>query len=250
MVARDGLVLPSVVIEPGSWKRTNPSVRNVAAQAIMLVLDGLLLSDVVLAGYPSAELIGPGDVLWSPDRCPPGDTLLPVGVELTALEPTRVAVLDEQLQLAAARWPPVVVALLNRMEQRGWRLAKQAAICHLPTVHLRLLALFWHLAERWGKVAPGHLVLPVRILHRTLGQMVGADRSTVSLALRHLSDAGSVTRRPDGAWILSGDPREALELWADRGPPRFASLVTDADRGGKRSSREQSPERAGVCFQR
>jgi CRP/FNR family cyclic AMP-dependent transcriptional regulator len=219
-----------VLFEPGPWKRTNTSVRNDLAKAIILVLDGLLLSDVVLSGYPSAELIGPGDVLSSPERYPNADTLLPVDIELTALEPTRVALLDEHFQLACARWPPVAVALLKRIEQRGWRLAKQAAICHLPTVHLRLLALFWHLAERWGKVTPDHLLLPLRMLHRTLGQMVGADRSTVSLALRQLADAGLVTRRADGAWLLSGDPREALELWADRGAPRFASFVTDAPR--------------------
>jgi CRP/FNR family cyclic AMP-dependent transcriptional regulator len=186
-LAQETLVAPFVTLEPGPWRRPDRRGREGLAKANMLVLDGLLLSDIVLAGCPSAELIGPGDVLSSPDRRANAETLLPVDVELTVLEPTRVALLDERIQLSCARWPPVAVALLDRMEQRAWRLAKQAAICNLPTVHSRLLALFWHLADRWGKVTPTHLLLPIRILHRTLGKMVGAERSTVSLALRQLS---------------------------------------------------------------
>jgi CRP-like cAMP-binding protein len=227
-VAREALVAPCVTLEPRSWSWAERSFREELAKSTMLVLDGLLLSDLVLAGCRSAELIGPGDVLSSPDRRRNADTLLPVDVELTVLEPTRVALLDERLQLACAHWPPVTVALLERMEQRGWRLAKQAAICHLPTVHARLLALFWHLADRWGKVTPDHVLLPLSILHRTLGKMVGAERSTVSLALRQLSDAGLVERRPDGAWMLSGNSRESLELLTDRWGPRPASLVADS----------------------
>ena len=228
LAAREALVAPCVTLEPRPWNWADRDVRDELAQATMLVLEGLLLSDVVLAGCPSAELLGPGDVVSSPDRLRNADSLLPVDVELTVLEPSRIALLDERLQLACARWPRVSVALLERMEERGWRLAKQAAICHLPAVHSRLLALFWHLADRWGKVTPDHVVLPIRIVHRTLGKMVGAERSTVTLALRQLSDAGLVTRRADGAWLLSGDPSEGLELVGNRLASRPASLVADA----------------------
>jgi CRP/FNR family cyclic AMP-dependent transcriptional regulator len=250
-VARRALVAPAVTLEPREWTGADRGLRDDLAEASMLVLDGLLLSEMVLAGCPSAELIGPGDVLSSPDRRRDPDTLLPVGIELSVLEPTRVALLDEGVKLACARWPPVAVALLERMEQCAWRLAKQAAICHLPTVHSRLLALFWHLADRWGKVTPDHVVLPIHIVHRTLGKMVGAERSTVSLALRQLSDAGLVTRRDDGAWVLSGDPREGLELLGSRWCPRPASLVTDSHRGGgEHAAAELRPEHRRVRFQR
>jgi CRP-like cAMP-binding protein len=237
--ARRTLIAPAVKLEPGPWDWADEGPRDGPPTASMLVLEGLLLSEIVLAGCPSAELIGPGDVLPPPARSRNADTLLPVDVTLTVLEPARVALLDERFQLACAHWPPVALALFERMEQRGWRLAKQAAICHLPAVHSRLLALFWHLADRWGKVTPDHLLLPLRILHRTLGEMVGAERSTVSLALRQLSDAGLVTRRPDGAWLLSGDPSTGLELLTDRCCPRPASFVGTG-----------AADRAQVRFQR
>jgi CRP-like cAMP-binding protein len=244
--ARKTLSALSVTLEPGTWDWADTSARDRPPNATMLVLDGLLLLDVELARHPSAELIGPGDVLPSLDRRGNAETLLPMGIELTVLEPTRVVLLDESLYLACARWPSVMMALLERMEQRSWRLTTQAAICHLPAVHLRLLALFWHLADRWGKVAPDHLVLPLRLLHRTLGKMVGAERPTVSLALRQLSDGGLVVRRPDGAWLLHRDPSEGLDLLArcERQP---ASLIADSGREGRGVWR---PERQRVRFQR
>jgi CRP/FNR family cyclic AMP-dependent transcriptional regulator len=249
--ARNTLVASSVTLQPGPWTRSDESIRDGLAKLTLLVLDGLLLSDIVLAGCASAELIGPGDVLCSPERRRNADTMLPVDVELTVLEPTRLVLLDERIRLAYTRWPSVGAALLERMEQRSWRLAKQAAICNLPTVHARLLALFWHLADRWGKVTPDHLLLPLRILHRTLGKMVGAERPTVSLALRELSDAGLVTRRADGAWLLSGDPSEGLELLTRRCHPRAAALVTDSRRSGvERTAGDQEPEPPRVRFQR
>ncbi|HEX8052704.1 MAG TPA: helix-turn-helix domain-containing protein [Thermoleophilaceae bacterium] len=246
LAARRALPALSVTLEPGTWDWASTSGRDRPPDATMLVLDGLLLLDVELASCPSAELIGPGDVLPSLDRRRNAETLLPMGVELAVLEPTRVALLDESFHLACARWPSVMMALLERMEQRSWRLTTQAAICHLPAVHLRLLALFWHLADRWGKVGPDHLVLPLRLLHRTLGKMVGAERPTVSLALRQLSDGGLVMRRPDGAWLLRRDPSEGLELLT-RCNPRPASLITDSGRDGHGVWR---PDAARVSNQR
>lgn len=191
----------------------------------MLVLEGLLLCDVMLAGCASGELVGPGDVLPAPGRGRSAQTMLPIDVVLTVLEPTRIALLDQRFQMACARWPVVAVAVLDRMEQRAWRLTTQAAICNLPAVHSRLLALFWHLAERWGKVTPTHVLLPLRILHRTLGRMVGAERSTVSLALKQLADAELVIRRADGAWMLMGEPGQSLETLSERPVRLPAGLV-------------------------
>lgn len=198
-------------LESGPWRATEGD----GAKTIVLVLEGLLMSDVVLAGVASADLIGPGDVLPDP-ALGSGETLLPVDVDLTVLEPSRLAFLDQRFQLSCARFPAVAVGVLDRVEQRAWRLAKQAAICNLPAVQVRLLALFWHLADRWGRVTPTHVVLPLRLLHRTLGKMVGAERSTVSVALKQLSAAELVTRRPDGAWLLKGEPSEHLE-WMSEG---------------------------------
>jgi CRP/FNR family transcriptional regulator, cyclic AMP receptor protein len=69
-----------------------------------------------------------------------------------------------------------------------------------------LLTLFWHLAERWGRVTPDGVLLPLTLSHRMLGQLVGARRPTVSTALGALTRAGEVSRALDGTWLLTGSP--------------------------------------------
>jgi CRP/FNR family cyclic AMP-dependent transcriptional regulator len=203
MRARARLIAPALDLEPGEWDPTT-ALDGSSEKLSLLVLDGLLIRTVVLAGCPSAELVGPGDLVELSalyDR----DCLLPVEVLVTAAAVSRVALLSHRFRLAAARWPPVTAALLEREEQHSARLAKQAAICHLQTVEARLLALFMHLADRWGRVCPTHVMLPLRLLHRTLGELVGAERCTVSLALKRLARAGLVIRCPDGSWLLRPD---------------------------------------------
>ena len=57
------------------------------------------------------------------------------------------------------------------------------AISQLVRVDRRLLALFWHLAERWGRVTGDGVLVPLTLSHRMLSQLVGARRPTVSTAL-------------------------------------------------------------------
>src|SRR6266496_530716 len=45
------------------------------------------------------------------------------------------------------------------------RAAVQQAISQLPRVEIRVLALMWHLAERWGHVTPGGLALTLGLTH-------------------------------------------------------------------------------------
>jgi hypothetical protein len=42
----------------------------------------------------------------------------------------------------------------------------------------------------------------LRLTHELIGQLVGAKRPTVSLALRELDERGTVYRRSDGSWLL------------------------------------------------
>jgi len=71
--------------------------------------------------------------------------------------------------------------------------------------------LFWHLAERWGRVGPGGVLVPLRLTHRTLADLVGARRPSVTAALGDLSRRDLITRAGDG-WVLQGDPSEPLLL--------------------------------------
>lgn len=222
------LLVPVTRLEPGLPEGIQTLVDR-DTDAMLLVLEGLLLCELTLAGGPWSELIGPGDVLGS-RKLDRQDTFLPVGVTLSVVEPTYIAVLGRRFQLAAARrWPQVTLALLERVEQRTARLAKQTAICRLSAVKSRLLALFLHLADRWGRVGHEHVVIvPLHLLHRTLGRLVGAERSTVTLALKELADAGLVQRRADGAWLLQGDLLEELRRMNQRQSRLAASRIPDS----------------------
>jgi len=155
--------------------------------------------------HPCAELIGPGDYLRHHDAVD-DEELLPRTIEWTVLAPTRVAQLGPGFAAAAGPWPEVLMTLIDRAARRADRLAVLQAITHLTRVDDRLLALFWYLAERWGRVGPDGVALALRLPHRTLAGMVGARRPSVTTALGHLMARGEIERRPDGAWILRGSP--------------------------------------------
>ena len=171
----------------------------------LLLIDGVIARDVVVSDTVSTELMGPGDLVrpWSLQE-PQG--LLQATIRWTALTDVRVAVLDRWFAGRLARWPEVNVALLDRLNERTHRLATTQAISQLNRVDRRLLSLFWHLAERWGRMTPDGVAIPLTLSHRMLGQLVGARRPTVSSAIGELAARDELVRRKDGTWLLKGDP--------------------------------------------
>ncbi len=189
----------------------------------LLILEGLLVREATVGDHPSAELLGPGDLLraWEDDDT---EELLPRTIEWSALINTRVAVIDHAFAVRAAQWPEVFAALLDRAARRAERLVVLQAIAHLTRVDDRLLALLWCLAERWGRVVPGGVLVSLRLSHRTLAGMVGARRPSVTTALGQLMARGELERREDGEWVLRGDaptPRDAGERPAAAADLRF-----------------------------
>jgi CRP-like cAMP-binding protein len=178
------------------------------------VLDGLLVREAIVGDHPCAELLGPGDLLraWE-DR--DAEVLLPRTVEWSALSAVRLAVIDQALAVRAAQWPEIFASLVERAARRAERLVVMQAIAHLTRVDDRLLALLWCLAERWGRVSSNGVVVSLRLPHRTLAGMVGARRPSVTTALGQLIARGEVERRPDGGWLLLGDPPEARQRPVD-----------------------------------
>jgi CRP/FNR family transcriptional regulator, cyclic AMP receptor protein len=185
----------------------------------LLLLEGLLVREATVDDHPSAELLGPGDVLRTWDDVE-HEELLPRTIEWTALTPARVAIVDHAFAVRAAQWPEVFAALLDRAARRAERLVVMQAIAHLTRVDDRLLALLWCLAERWGRVVPDGVLVSLRLSHRTLAGMIGARRPSVTTALGQLMARGELERRAGGEWILLGDPPQARghEL---RGAVRF-----------------------------
>jgi CRP/FNR family cyclic AMP-dependent transcriptional regulator len=86
------------------------------------------------------------------------------------------------------------------------------AIAHYPRVDTRLHTLFWHLAGRWGRMRPDGVLLPLRLTHSVLADLIAARRPTVSSALAELSRRGVLSSGEEG-WHLRGEPPcELLEL--------------------------------------
>jgi CRP/FNR family cyclic AMP-dependent transcriptional regulator len=210
--ARRDTVVPVQVVNFGSWEPEPPHAcgwRHLG----YLVLEGVLVRDEELAGSTSTELIGAGELLqpWAED---PDDSLFAHSVSWTVLEPARLGVLGPAFVASSARWPVVTAALLSRAVRQSSRAATLHAICQLSRVDMRLLALFWHLAERWGRVGSDGVVLPLRLHHESLGHLIGAKRPTVTLALQRLADRGLVQRRDDGTWSLPSSPPQELTEFA------------------------------------
>ena len=121
------------------------------------------------------------------------------------LKAVRLAVLDEGFVRQLAEYPTVAGRLFRRAVDRSRQLAVNMAIVHQARVDVRLHMLFWHLADRWGRVRSDGVVIPLKLTHAVLSDLVAARRPTVTSALSDLNRRGEVRSIPDG-WLLSGAP--------------------------------------------
>jgi CRP-like cAMP-binding protein len=168
-----------------------------------MVLDGLLGRRVVVPERGrSLELLGRGD-LFSPWQ---EDSPSFSHIAWTVIEPSWIAALDQNFMAQIREFPELMEALTERALRRSRRIAVSAAIANTVGVEERLLLLLWQLTELWGRKTQGGAVLPYRLSHQTLADLVGARRPTVTLALRGLTDRGLLERGQGGEWILIGSP--------------------------------------------
>jgi CRP-like cAMP-binding protein len=112
---------------------------------------------------------------------------------------------------------------MDRIMRRAHALAFHLAVSHLKLVEMRLLVILWYYADRWGRVTPGGVLLPLRMTHSMLARIVGARRPSVSTALGRLQDRGLVDRTDNGHWLLLGDPPRELAELADGIMPNASS---------------------------
>jgi CRP-like cAMP-binding protein len=202
--ARRVLLVPQLASTRGTW----PAPQDLRGAMGALLTDGLVLRRSVEFGRPVVQLFGPGDVLY-------GDVLRDADNTWRVLEPCRLAVLDDRFLAATRRWPGMLRWLTARMFEGQRLLHTHAAIISMPRVEERLLALMCHLAARWGRVTPDGIAVTLPVTHEILGQLVGARRPTVTLALPGLSDQGLLRRHEDGRWLLPATCQE----WPVAGTP-------------------------------
>jgi CRP/FNR family transcriptional regulator, cyclic AMP receptor protein len=197
------LRVPTLDVTRGAW--TPPSARAVQA---LLIADGVIFRCVRADGHVTGDLLGSGDVVplqRDPLFLPGGEAQ----VEWHVLADARVAVLDARLAAWGARWPSVVWSLLRRGAVRTDRLMARFALVHRQRVEERLLVVLWELAERWGRVTPAGVVLPIPLRHHHLASLVASLRPSVSLALQRLAARGIVERCVHG-YVLHGTLEEGF----------------------------------------
>lgn len=171
----------------------------------LLVLGGLLLRCVEVDGRSGAELLGQGDLL-RPWQGVEQHTALGQTMRWRVLERTRLAVLDAGAAARLAAFPTLTGCLAGRALDRARSLALLMAIIHQPRIEARVHMLFWHLAERWGRVRSDGVLLPLRLSHSVLADLVCARRPSVTVALQGLAQA-QLLRRVDDGWLLLGEPQ-------------------------------------------
>jgi CRP/FNR family transcriptional regulator, cyclic AMP receptor protein len=206
-LARELVVAPVQPLDKGAWRPSRPS--RPGRHLGFLLIEGVLFRRIQVAGREGAELLGPGDLLrpWQPPRS--WEAGMPAS--WTVVEAGALAVLDERVTGAIGRWPELVAAVVGRAVERPRALAVTLGIGQMPGAELRVLALLWHLAERFGHRDGDGWVVPIQLTHQMLGGLVRTQRPTVSSALAKLAQEGLIARRDDGWWAVRGDPPERLE---------------------------------------
>lgn len=196
-------------IPSGGWE---PADLELAPGGIgLLILDGLLIRRVGVDGRFGAELLAVGDVL-RPWHGEDGGNSFPHTTGWRVVEPARMAVLDGPAAHRLARFPSLTGEIVGRALDRSRRLALMMAIVHHPRTDIRLHMLLWHLADRWGRVRGDGVLLPLRLSHTVLADLVAAQRPSVSSALGKLSERRLIASIREG-WLLCGQPPwELLEL--------------------------------------
>jgi CRP/FNR family cyclic AMP-dependent transcriptional regulator len=205
--AERDLVAVSAVAFEGPWD-TEEVGESVRGGVGLLVLEGLVVRRVGRIGRYGAELLGPGDLMrpWQHDG---EDVTLPFETSFRVIDQTVFALLDRRFAARAAPYPEVGGALIGRAMQRSRTLVVNMAIAHYPRIDRRVLMLMWHLADRWGRVTPEGIRIPLRLTHQLLADLVASRRPSVTSALQQLDREGHISKLGD-AWLLHGEPPTEL----------------------------------------
>jgi hypothetical protein len=205
--ARRALTMPTARVPTGIFDVAGVAARH-GDTALLLVMSGALGRDVRVVDRTTTQLFGPGDIL-AVEPCE--SDCLGSRVGFHAEQAGQVALLDGRFHEAARVWPHLSSLVQHRLVSQSRRLAVQAAILALPRVESRVLAILWHLADLFGNVRPDGVLVPLQLTHERLGRLVGAQRPTVTLALRRLGEVGDAVRVPEG-WMLRAGSAEQLAV--------------------------------------
>lgn len=227
-----GLLVPTAQLGPGSPELDR--VLDETGAFAALLIDGIVMHQMTIADRQILRLLGPGDIIvhtWAPRSEILGSSTK------HAAGRAQIALLGRQLVNGARRFPGLIVGLHLRLGDQHQRLAVQLGICQLPRVQDRVLALMWLLAESWGTVTPAGTQLPVKLTHNMIGELVGAKRPTVTLALSELAQRRALLAQDDGTWLLlSTQPTVTASVPAGGDPELIAAQHLAARTNGRPSA--------------
>jgi CRP-like cAMP-binding protein len=168
----------------------------------LLVLEGFVARETLCGEDAALEVIGPGDLLrpWDHD----GEYPMPmIQTRWEALQPARLALLDEHFVQRVAPWPAITAEILARTGRRARWLASSLTVAQHPRIDARVAWLFRQLAARWGEPQSEGTLLRLRLTHEQIAKLVGAHRPSVTAALGVLRARGSLLRPATGTWLIS-----------------------------------------------
>jgi CRP-like cAMP-binding protein len=197
-----------------------------------ILLDGIVLNHLGAGEQCSLRLLGPGDVLTLSGR----GQISWLETSWEAAGTIVLVMLDDHFLAAVQQLPRLVSGLQARITEQLERLSAHMVVCQLPRVSDRVLALLWLLAESWGRVTTSGTVVPIALTHDTLGELIGAKRSTVTLAVTDLAERGAVIRS-DAGWLLLERPERAVA-----GTNAGAPNVIPAGPSGWKPAETEPPE--------
>ncbi|HET8672811.1 MAG TPA: Crp/Fnr family transcriptional regulator [Thermoleophilaceae bacterium] len=238
VIARRRAVASVVRLETGPADLARPFGQT-AGWLGLLVLDGLILRHMRVLGRATTQVLGAGDVL-----CPWEGReewlLLPSESSLEVVMPARIALLDDRFAERVRPWPEIAAALIGRVERRAESLALARTVGTYPRVDVRIVALLWDLAQRFGRVVEDEtVVLPLPLTHRVLARIVGCERQSVTSALGALRRDGLVERSDRGFMLHGTLPLQVAFLLSrgarERRPGRF-TVVPGGARGATRAA--------------
>ena len=194
------LVAEGIELETGEWAPDrSPHERGHLGY---LIVEGLMLRELLVAGAMSIEVLNSGDLLrpWLEDSASF------VEARWEVVEPVRLAVLSPDVASSLCGSPVLVEEIVDRGLRRSRSLAVHAAIENIRGLDRRLLVLFWHLAEHWGHLEHDGVLVPLDLTHESIARLVGARRPSVTTALNTLSREGKLVRERPRGWLIHGEP--------------------------------------------
>src|SRR4051812_2878524 len=160
-LARQHLVVRLERVDAGTWS-PEADVFGARGGLGLLVVDGLALRRVSLGPRSAAELLGPCELLrpWEDDG---EHAAYPFSASFRVLEPMLLAVLDTPVTHRLMHFPEIVNELFSRVMRRSRRVVGHLVIAQLTSVDTRMHVALWHLADRFGRVRPDGVVMPLRL---------------------------------------------------------------------------------------